>query len=102
MEWVGETILGMTNPQVVSEVSFLMGKEHRESEPEDEVGRIDKVLVNLSGSEMKWCALEMQAVYFSGMKMEHDFALMREWKGPGILFPQKCAVQTSDHPVQNG
>ncbi|MDN5941461.1 MAG: hypothetical protein L0H94_06235 [Nitrospira sp.] len=89
MEWVGETILGMPNPQVVSEVSFLMGKEHQESEPEDEVGRIDKVLVNLSDSEMKWCALEMQAVYFSGMKMEHDFALMREWEGPGIPFPTK-------------
>ncbi len=89
MEWVGETILGVPNPQVVSEVSFLMGKEHQESEPEDEVGRIDKVLVDLSGSEMKWCALEMQAVYFSGKKMETDFALMREWKGPGLLFPTK-------------
>ena len=38
---------------------------------------------------MTWCALEMQAVYFSGGKMEDDFALMRAWKGPGLPFPQK-------------
>jgi len=89
MGWVSETILGVSNPRVVSEVSFLMGKEHQEDEPEDEVGRIDKVLVDVRGSEMRWCALEMQAVYFSGKKMEDDFALMREWVGPGLPFPTK-------------
>jgi hypothetical protein len=31
----------------------------------------------------------MQAVYFSGAKFEHDFGLMRHWKGPGIPMPPK-------------
>ncbi len=88
-EWVGQTVLGMSHPNIVSEVSFLMGKEQKESEPEDEVGRIDKVLVDVSGQDLKWCALEMQAVYFPGQKMENDFALMREWKGPGLPFPSR-------------
>jgi hypothetical protein len=29
----------------------------------------------------------MQAVYFSGAKFEHDFAIMRDWHGPGIPMP---------------
>lgn len=49
---------------------------------------IDKVLVNPSNQAMQWCALEMQAVYFSGHRMENDFAAMRTWRGPGIFFPQ--------------
>ncbi len=89
MAWVSETILGVSNPRVVSEVSFLMDKEHQEDEPEDEVGRIDKVLVDVRNDEMKWCALEMQAVYFSGKKMEDDFVLMRGWTGPGWPSPRK-------------
>ena len=44
-EWVGQTVLGISHPKIVYEVSFLMGKDASESEPEDEVGRIDKVLV---------------------------------------------------------
>lgn len=89
LEWVSQTVLGMSHPTVVSEVSFLMGKQLSESIPEDEVGRIDKVLVDVRGRELKWCALEMQAVYFSGQKMESDFALMREWRGPGLPFPSR-------------
>ena len=56
---------------------------------ESEVGRIDKVLVTGSTEQLHWCALEMQAVYFSGGKMGDDFALMKTWAGPGIPFPAK-------------
>jgi hypothetical protein len=45
------------------------------------------VLVSVSGQSLKWCALEMQAVYFSGKSMENDFKDMRQWEGPGIPFP---------------
>ena len=31
----------------------------------------------------------MQAVYFSGGKMEDDFAVMRSWTDPGLPFPAK-------------
>jgi hypothetical protein len=90
VRWVGETLLGASNPQVISELPFLMGEiqaEEEESEP-NAVGKIDKVLVNADGQTLQWCALEMQAVYFSGMSMENDFKVMREWTGPGVPFPQ--------------
>src|SRR5579872_2995659 len=90
VQWVGEVLLGTRNPVVVSELPFLMGKiqqEEDESEP-DAVGKVDKVLVNPDGQTLKWCALEMQAVYFSGLSMENDFKLMREWSGPGVPFPK--------------
>ncbi len=56
---------------------------------EAEVGRIDNVLVNPDMDSIHWCALEMQAVYFSGAKMEGDFALMRNWNGAEPIFPLK-------------
>lgn len=89
VEWVGETLLGTRNPSVISELPFLMSDaEANEEEPDsDAVGKIDKVLVNTAGDSLRWCALEMQAVYFSGMSMENDFKIMREWQGPGVPFP---------------
>ncbi len=76
---------------MISELPFLMGEIQSEEVAEhdpDAVGKIDKVLINLEGGTLRWCALEIQAVYFSGMKMENDFKEMREWKGPGIPFPK--------------
>ena len=64
-----------------------MGEVESEQQDADAVGMIDKVLVSLQGQQLKWCALEMQAVYFSGKSMENDFREMRAWNGPGIPFP---------------
>lgn len=89
IKWVGEVLLGTPKPIVISELPFLMGEIQAEEEAEpDAVGKIDKVLVNPQGERLIWCALEMQAVYFSGMSMENDFKIMREWKGPGIPLPK--------------
>lgn len=88
-EWVGELLLGTRNPIVVSELPFLMGEiEPEENSDPDAVGKIDKVLVNQTTEGLRWCALEMQAVYFSGKSMENEFTVMREWNGPGVPFPQ--------------
>jgi hypothetical protein len=87
-EWVGETLLGTKKPAVISELPFLMGEGVTAGEEGDAVGMIDKVLVNPAGETLKWCALEMQAVYFSGKSMENDFSVMRSWQGPGIPFPR--------------
>ncbi len=87
-EWVGETLLGTKTPAVISELPFLMAETETENEKADAVGKIDKVLVNSEGTVLRWCALEMQAVYFSGMSMENDFKLMRTWPGPGMPFPR--------------
>ncbi len=65
-----------------------MGEGATTGEDGDAVGMIDKVLVNAAGETLKWCALEMQAVYFSGKSMENDFSVMRSWQGPGIPFPR--------------
>jgi hypothetical protein len=86
-EWVGEVLLGNSNPVVLSELPFLMSETELEEQGADAVGMIDKVLVNPEGQQFKWCALEMQAVYFSGKSMENDFKEMRTWHGPGIPFP---------------
>jgi hypothetical protein len=89
-EWVGETLLGTKTPVVISELPFLMSPQSAGDEEgnEDAVGKIDSVLVNVRGDTLEWCALEMQAVYFSGKSMENDFVLMRSWTGPGLLFPR--------------
>jgi hypothetical protein len=66
-----------------------MGEIQVEEEAnQDAVGKIDQVLVNAAGGKFQWCALEIQAVYFSGMSMENDFKVMREWSGPGVPFPK--------------
>jgi hypothetical protein len=86
--WVSKTLLETPEAKIVNEVSFLMSSQGQESE-EDEVGRIDSVLVHQDNHRLNWCALEMQAVYFSGGKMEDDFAVMRSWTYPDLPFPAK-------------
>jgi hypothetical protein len=75
-QWVGEIIVGSGSPNVVTEVPFLLAGNEG-ARDQNEVGRIDSVLVNIEQESISWCALEMQAVYFSGGKMEDDFAVMR-------------------------
>lgn len=87
-DWVREVLLGAAETKVVKEVSFLMS-DRGQKVGKDEVGRIDNVLVNERKDALKWCALEMQAVYFSGGKMAGDFKVMRTWTGPGLPFPSK-------------
>jgi hypothetical protein len=85
-EWVGETLLGTKKPLVISQLPFLMGETEEEAD-QDAVGKIDQVLVNPEEGSLRWCALELQAVYFSGMSMENDFKIMRNWTGPGVPLP---------------
>ncbi len=74
--WVGETILGDSNPKLVGEVGFLEAGATTDAEGGDDVGRIDMVLVSnrpAQDAPMEWCALEIQAVYFSGDAMRGEF-----------------------------
>jgi hypothetical protein len=71
--WVGETILQTADPVVLSQVGFLdrlrpeqASAEEEEEDAGDFIGRIDNVLVHPSRNPIDWCALELQAVYFSG------------------------------------
>lgn len=91
--WVGQTILGTSTPLVISEVAFLARqkdskspqKEGRESKP---VGKIDGVLVDPKNSK-NWCALEFQAVYFSGEKMSTHLEQFLEVQTGTLPFPDK-------------
>lgn len=83
--WVGEELLGTAEPNILSEIPFLLSSRSDARDADighsDVVGRIDMVLVNPDTSgDMQWCALEMQAVYFSGPAMSNDLNRFKEWE----------------------
>lgn len=86
-KWVGQTLLGTSEPKVIAELPFLIASKEESGPKQDKVGQIDSVLVSPQSGELKWCALEMQAVYFSGSNMGGDLAKFREWTGTGFPFP---------------
>lgn len=90
--WIGEEILGHTKPLIASEVGFLE-REPMEIEDADmyvspeNVGRIDNVLVHPDRTPLAWCALEIQAVYFSGASMTAEFKMLKDYSLPSLPFP---------------
>jgi len=52
----------------------------------EDVGKIDLVLVDSTDSE-NWCAVEFQAVYFSGKEMPADIKAISSYAGNGIPKP---------------
>ncbi len=86
-EWIGDRVIGCPRPTVLGEIGFLQpigGQGGSSSRP---VGKIDHVLLDPDRSPLQWCALEMQAVYFSGAAMGQEFARLRHTDEPGIPFP---------------
>lgn len=94
---VAESIIDTNRPAIVPEVRFLRrnsvstvsdeGLINADTKSED-VGNIDTVLVNIEGA-FQWCALELQAVYFSGERMNLLFNHIREFEGSDIPFPDR-------------
>ncbi len=69
---IGQDLLGDPNPFQVGEVGFLESTGNLDSDPGQSVGNIDMVLAatnTTAGHPMKWVAVEVQAVYFSGKEM---------------------------------
>lgn len=60
-----------------------------ESDEAGSVGRIDSVLVHPDLAYLRWCAVEMQAVYFSGPALSDDFPLFLDPAVTGIPYPGK-------------
>ena len=90
--WVGERILGHAQPVVVGEVGFLEREVRNEEQGSgvsgfDDVGRIDNILVHPDHEPLLWCALEIQAVYFSGKAMSNEFRAILDHKGTDMPFP---------------
>jgi hypothetical protein len=88
--WVGDKMGVRRNAIIVKETPFLKTliakkiaphlQNNEETDDEDEdgkkAGRIDWILVERGSEtnpEPRWCALETQAVYFSGKAMEAEF-----------------------------
>lgn len=100
-KWAGEHILGVQKPSdllLVKEAYFLQNpaqdsgrnkRKEKESAKED-VGRIDLILVDrksLLDEFLRWCAVEIQAVYFSGEKMKSEFSSILNHAGELFPFP---------------
>ena len=88
---IGKTLLGNQDSIIAKEIPFLMrpntsGDEEGEAGTED-VGRIDMVMVNVDGNRLDWCAVELQAVYFSGGAISKDFPIIRSHSGKGVPMP---------------
>ena len=85
-QWVGETILGTSRPDIATEIGFL-----RAEDGSSDVGRIDMVLANQEAcaATLNWCALEIQAVYFSGRSMNDEFRAIRDYDGDQPPFPRQ-------------
>lgn len=89
-KWVGETILGDSDPMLVAEVGFLEAGATTDNEGGEDVGRIDMVLVSSKtppGAPMEWAALEIQAVYFSGNAMTGEFEAFNDAAVDWVIFP---------------
>lgn len=86
---IGTSLLGTTTPLVVHEIRFLqrLTASDDDAPSSEDVGNIDNVLVHPDLSLLRWCALEIQAVYFSGVNMASLFRYIANYKPPAIPFP---------------
>lgn len=85
---IGERLLGDPTPIQAGEVGFLESTGNLDSAPGEDVGRIDMILVagnTPAESDMKWCAVEVQAVYFSGREMAIEFRDIQERQGVAAM-----------------
>ena len=91
--WVGETLLQTKEPIVLNEIGFLDRLRPEDASDDEDsrdfIGRIDNVLVHPSREPMDWCALELQAVYFSGKSMTNEFKLLSAAESNAMPFPAK-------------
>ena len=81
---VGEHLLADPDPIRAGEIGFLESTGNLDSDPGEDVGRIDMILVKsngIAGSPMEWVAVEVQAVYFSGKNMGIEFDYLRKTQG---------------------
>lgn len=88
--WLGE-ILGYAADEirVATEVPFLSGSTTGKA-----AGKIDLVIAGGDTGNFDWCALEIQAVYFSGIGMESEFRTLRTDTAAAPPFPD--AVRRPD------
>lgn len=95
LRWAGKVMLGTEHPLVVKEAPFLsklpkevVGDVVSDSDSGRKAGRIDWVLVHPDlTSPIRWCAVETQAMYFSGKSMGSEFLSWGTGASGTIPFP---------------
>ncbi len=97
-QWIAEVVLDDMKAVPIGQINFLervplIGGE--ETASDREVGRIDNVLVVPGSKPLKWCPVEIQAVYFSGSNMGLDFEHIRQQRTHTLPFPQ--AIRRPDY-----
>ncbi len=92
--WIGEEILQTKSPIILGQIGFLdrlrpaeETSDGEEDDSRDFIGRIDNVLVHPSKEPIDWCAVELQAVYFSGKSMNREFTMLAAQEFREIPFP---------------
>lgn len=90
--WVARTLLDTEEPVVLSEIGFLdrlKNNDQAEVSEDDSqiIGRIDNVLLYPTKLPLEWCALEIQAVYFSGSSMSQEFKMLVDYDMEALPFP---------------
>lgn len=93
-EWISHKMLDAPHPAIVKETPFLhtiseKGDEKGPSRGSTMAGRIDWIVVDkdsIDSQALKWCAIETQALYFSGNKMRHEFDAYAKRASP-VLYP---------------
>lgn len=99
--WIAENMVDVSNPTIVKETPFLRKVSDvarpqeiaqdlaLEAEEEKKAGRIDWIVVDpasLNSQDLRWCAVETQALYFSGRSMRFEFDAYASAPSP-VLFP---------------
>jgi hypothetical protein len=93
-QWIGEVVLNRPDAIPIGQVSFLerlplegaSALEQRRGR--EDVGRFDNILLVPGSDPLRWCPVEIQAVYFSGKKMSIEFQAILEYKDDTLPFPQ--------------
>ncbi|MYH67795.1 MAG: hypothetical protein F4152_04370 [Dehalococcoidia bacterium] len=85
VRWLAE-VVGFSEEEamVAREVPFMLSTNT--SRP---AGKIDLVVGRVAGEGLVWYGLEIQAVYFSGNKMELQFQALRDDQGERPPFPDR-------------
>lgn len=110
LKHIGELLLGTAAPLFAKELPFLrrprspvaqVAVDETLQDTDDQVdpalvdpgtedvGRIDLVLINPADPSI-WCAVEVQAVYFSGANMASDYSAIKTYVGNGVPVPSKA------------
>ena len=91
--WISDVVFRGVEATPLGQVPFLErvpligGPQDDAAAALKEVGRIDNILIVPDTRPLQWCAVEIQAVYFSGANMDSHFREILEVEDDRLVFP---------------